>query len=266
MWCFLRLHGFCAIIWWKNEKGRRRVKRHVFIAFAVCALMVFAGYAALFVAPEETTMHAIQRIFYFHLPSWISCFTAFSIVFVSNVGWLTTRRAKWDALGVSAAEVGVICCSIGLITGPLWARPVWGIWWTWDARLTTTFILWLLYVSYLLLRGLVDDPERRATLSAVYGIFAFLDVPLVYVSNRLWPTQHPQPVILGGANSGLDPTMGRVLLLCVIASLCVMILVLCDRYRAELLGREIEDLRLLVESRREDFRVAAAEASRKGQP
>jgi heme exporter protein C len=162
---------------------------------------------------------------------------------------LATRKANWDCLGVSAAEVGVVCCTIGLATGPLWARPVWGIWWTWDARLTTTFILWLLYISYLLLRGLLDDPEKKATLSAVFGIFAFLDVPLVYVSNRLWRTQHPQPVILGGNGSGLDPTMGKVLLLCVIAVMGVMIIVLFDRYRLERLRHEFEELRLEVETR-----------------
>jgi heme exporter protein C len=219
------------------------------IALAVSIFIIYAGYAALFVAPDEATMHEIQRIFYFHLPSWIACFTAFTIVFVANIGWLVTRRQNYDALAVSAAEVGIISCTIGLITGPLWAHPVWGVWWTWDARLTTTFILWLLYISYLLLRGLLEDPERRATLSAVFGIFAFLDVPLVYVSNRLWRTQHPQPVILGGKNSGLDPTMARVLLICVLSVLAVMILVLVDRYRLELLRREADELRLGLENR-----------------
>ena len=164
----------------------------------VAVLIFFAGYAALFIAPDEKTMHAIQRIFYFHLPSWIAMFTALSVAFVANIAYLATRKSKWDSLGVSAAEVAVVCCTIGLATGPLWAKPVWGIWWTWDARLTTTFILWLLYISYLLLRGLLDDPEKKAVFSAVFGIFAFLDAPLVYVSNRLWRTQHPQPVILGG--------------------------------------------------------------------
>jgi heme exporter protein C len=176
-------------------------------------------------------------------------FIAFSVVFIANIAYLATRKSNWDCLGVSAAEVGVVCCTIGLATGPLWARPVWGIWWTWDARLTTTFILWLLYISYLLLRGLLDDPEKKATLSAVFGIFAFLDVPLVYVSNRLWRTQHPQPVILGGNGSGLDPTMGKVLLLCVIAVIGVMIIVLFDRYRLERLRHEFEELRLEVETR-----------------
>src|ERR1700730_7275531 len=107
------------------------------------ALIFCAGYAALFIAPDEATMHEVQRIFYFHLSAWMTSFTAFSVVFVSNIAYLSTKRLKWDCLGVAAAEVGITCCSIGLITGPLWARPVWGIWWTWDGRLTTTSILWL---------------------------------------------------------------------------------------------------------------------------
>jgi heme exporter protein C len=208
----------------------------------VAALILVAGYAALFVAPDERTMHEIQRIFYFHLPSWIASFTAFSLAFAANIAYLSTRKPKWDWLGAASAEVGVICCTMGLITGPIWAHPVWGVWWTWDARLTTTFILWLLYVSYLLLRRLLEDPDRRATLSAVFGIFAFLDVPLVYVSNRLWRTTHPQPVIFGGQGSGLDPIMGKVMLLCVVAVLTVMILVLIDRYRLEELRHELEVL------------------------
>jgi heme exporter protein C len=225
------------------------MKPRLLFVLVVAALIFFAGYAALFIAPDEKTMHAIQRIFYFHVPSAISAFIAFFIVFIANVAYLLTRQAKWDSLGVAGAEVGVACCTVVLITGPIWARPVWGIWWTWDARLTSTFILWLLYITYLLLRGLLEDPQRRATLSAIFGIFAFLDVPLVYLSNRLWRTQHPQPVILGGENSGLAPEMGKVLLICWIAVFCVMIILLVDRYRLERLRHDYEDLRYEVESR-----------------
>lgn len=207
-------------------------------------------------------MHEIQRIFYFHVPSWSACFTAFFIAFAANIGYLATRDQRFDALGVSAAEVGVVACTLGLITGPLWAKPVWGVWWTWDARLTTTFILWLLYISYLLLRGLIDEPEKRATLSAVFGIFAFLDVPLVYMSNRLWRTQHPAPVIFGGEGSGLDPVMGKVLGLCITAVLCLMVLVLIDRYRLENLRREVDDLRQEVESGSLDASAVSAEGRR----
>jgi heme exporter protein C len=143
------------------------------IAFVLLssALMVLAGYAALFIAPDEKTMHAIQRIFYFHVPSAICAFTAFFVVFTANFAYLGTRDMKWDCLAVAGAEVGVACSTIVLITGPIWAHPVWGIWWTWDARLTSTFVLWLLYTAYLLLRGFLDDPQRKATFTAVFGIF-----------------------------------------------------------------------------------------------
>jgi heme exporter protein C len=217
-------------------------------AFAA-ALIIFAGYAALYVAPVDIRQGQVYRIFYFHISAWVSTFTAFTIVFVSNIAYLTTRRQQWDSLGVSAAEVGVACCSIGLITGPLWGKPVWGIWWTWDARLTTTFIMWMLYISYLMLRGLLEDPQRSASLSAVFGIFAFLDVPLVYMSNRLFPTQHPGPVFFGGQNSGADPMMVKVLLLCMAAVLVVTVPVLIDRYRTERMLREVDELRQEIELR-----------------
>jgi heme exporter protein C len=235
------------------------MKGRVTFALIASALMVFGGYAALYIAPDEKTMHAIQRIFYFHVPSGICSFIAFFIVFIANFAYLATRRPKWDWLGVAGAEVGVACSTIVLITGPIWAHPVWGIWWTWDARLTSTFVLWLLYTAYLLLRGFLDDPQRKAMFSAVFGIFAFLDVPLVYFSNRLWRTQHPQPVILGGANSGLDPTMGKVLLLCWVAVACIMAIAIADRYRLERLRYEYEELRFEVESRGTDARTQVEE-------
>lgn len=216
----------------------------------VVILMGLAGYAALFVAPDERTMHEAQRIFYFHVPCWIAMFVMFFICLLGNVAYLTTRAWKWDWLAAAAGEVGVVCCSIGLITGSLWGRPAWGIWWTWDARLTTTFILWLLYICYFLLRGTMEDGERRARISAVFGIFAFLDVPLVYVSNRLWRTQHPAPVFFGGPDAGMDPTMGKVLLLCAIAVLGITVLLLFDRYRLERLGHELGQLAFEIESRR----------------
>jgi heme exporter protein C len=225
------------------------MKGRITLVLVAAALMVFAGFAALYVAPDEKTMHAIQRIFYFHVPSAICSFVAFFIVFVANFAYLATRKPKWDWLGVAGAEVGVVCCTIVLITGPIWAHPVWGIWWTWDARLTSTFVMWLLYMAYLLLRGFLDDPQRKAMFSAVFGIFAFLDVPLVYFSNRLWRTQHPQPVILGGSNSGLDPMMGKVLLISFVAVLCIAAVLIADRYRLEQLRSEFDELRFRAESR-----------------
>jgi heme exporter protein C len=225
------------------------MKGRITLVLIAAALMVFAGFAALYVAPDEKTMHAIQRIFYFHVPSAICSFVAFFIVFVANFAYLATRKPKWDWLGVAGAEVGVVCSTVVLITGPIWAHPVWGIWWTWDARLTSTFVMWLLYMAYLLLRGFLDDPQRKAMFSAVFGIFAFLDVPLVYFSNRLWRTQHPQPVILGGSNSGLDPMMGKVLLISFVAVLCITAVLIGDRYRLEQLRSEFDELRFRAESR-----------------
>lgn len=240
------------------------MKRHLWITLLLAALVLFAGYAGLFIAPTEAKQGNIQRIFYFHVGAWTAMFIAFTITVLANIAWLATRKIRWDWLGVASAEVGVACCTIGLVTGPLWAKPVWGIWWTWDPRLTTTFLLWLLYISYLLLRGLLDDPQRRASLSAVFGIFAYLDVPLVYVSNRLWRTQHPQPVLFGGPNSGLDPTMLNVLLLSMAAIVSIAILIMVERYRLERLRFEADELRIEVESRPEPQPIGpAAVTSRK---
>ncbi len=217
-------------------------------AALVAALIFIAGYAALFLAPMERTMGLIQRIFYFHVPSAWTALLSFFIVFVSNIAYLLRRAPKWDWLGVSAAEVGLAFCSVVLVTGPIWAKPVWGIWWTWDARLTSTFVLWVLYVSYLLLRTLVADAERRALVSAVYGVFAFLDVPMVYFSIWWFRTQHPQPVI--GRGGFLDWRMRAVLLTCWVALLGVMVLLLRQRYRVEALRHEVEEMTIEANARR----------------
>src|SRR5246500_3289964 len=219
------------------------MKGLITLVLVAAALMVFAGYAALYVAPDEKTMHAIQRIFYFHVPSAICSFVAFFVVFIANFAYLGTRQPKWDWLGVAGAGGGGGGRTIVLVMGPIWARPVWGIWWTWDARLTSTFVLWLLYTAYLLLRGFLDDPQRKAIFSAVFGIFAFLDVPLVSFSNRLWRTQHPQPVILGGPGSGLEPRMRVSYLLMWGALTGLLILLLGARYKLEALRANVEDLR-----------------------
>jgi len=211
---------------------------------AIAVLLVSASaYCNLFVAPTERTMGTIQRIFYLHVASAWTGLTAFFICFIANLLYVARRQAKWDWLGVSAAEVGLVFTTVVLITGPIWAHPVWGIWWTWDARLTSTFVLWLLYVAYLLLRTLVEEPERRALLSALFGIFAFVDVPLVFGSIRWWRTQHPQPVVMGGAGSGLDPTMWKVLFFSWVALLSLLTVLLRQRYQLEAVAGECEILR-----------------------
>jgi heme exporter protein C len=234
------------------------MKGRISITAVVALLIFFGGYAALFIAPDEATMHEIQRIFYFHVPVWTAMTIALSITCFSNIAWLATRRATWDLLGTAAAEVGVLCCSLGLVTGMLWGKPVWGIWWTWDPRLTSTFVLWLLYISYLLLRELVEDPHRRATLSAVFGIFAYLDLPIVLLATTLWPRgQHPQPVLFGGPKS-INRTMLEVFFVCMASVVAVMILVLIDRYRLERLRFEADELRVEIESRDMETQPAGA--------
>ena len=139
--------------------------------------------------------------------------------------------------------IPTIFCTAFLATGPIWAKPVWGIWWTWDARLTSSLVLWLLYVSYLLLRDFLEEPTRRATLSAVFGIFAGVDVPIVYFSIRVWRTQHPQPVVMGGEGSGLDPAMSKVLLLSWVAFLILFVFLVIFRMRLEKNREEVRQLR-----------------------
>jgi heme exporter protein C len=232
-------HGAASVV---ESTGQRKWGAGIVETLAVAVLLGFAGYAALFMAPTERTMGVIQRIFYFHVPSAWTGFVAFVINLVGSIAFLRKRDLKWDRLSVAAAEIGVAFFTVVLVTGPIWARPVWGIWWTWDARLTSSFVLWLLYVCYLLLRTLVDETERRAVLSAVFGIFAAFDIPLVYFSIWLFRTQHPQPVI--GQGGSLDSRMLNVLLLCWAALLGVMALLIRQRYRLETLRHSVEELRI----------------------
>jgi heme exporter protein C len=181
---------------------------HAFLTFV---LMLAAIYAVFVYAPTEATMGEVQRIFYFHVSSAWTSFLAIFFVFLYSVLSLLKGSRYWDIRAASAAEVGAVFCSLVLITGPIWAKPVWGIWWTWDARLTSFFVLWLIYMGYLMLRRLVESPEQRAKLAAVFGILGAVDVPIVYMANRWWRTQHPQPVMGGGESSGLDPAMRTAL-------------------------------------------------------
>jgi heme exporter protein C len=222
------------------------MKKYGIVSIVLAGLLFFAGYAALFIAPDEATMHAIQRIFYFHASCGWAAMEASGIVFFGNVAYLVKREWKWDWLAVSAAEVSIAFWSVMLVTGPIWAHPVWGIWWTWDWRLTLTLVIWILYVAYLVLRTLVTDAERRAIVSAVFGIFVFLGVPLDYLSIRIWRTQHPQPVVFSGSGS-LDPTMAKVFFFCSGVMTLLMIVLVRQRFRLERLRHETEELRVQTE-------------------
>lgn len=207
------------------------------------ATMLVGLYMIFFYAPTEKTMGVVQKIFYYHVPSaWVSFF-GFFLVFMFSFIYLMRGDKKWDSRASAAAEVGVLFCTLVLITGPIWAKPVWGIWWTWDARLTLTLVLWLIYVGYLMLRHYMVDPERRATFSAVVGIIGFIDVPLVYFAIRWWRTQHPQPVIAGGSDSGLEAHMLHTLLVCVVAFTLLFVTLVQRRVHLENLKDEVEGLR-----------------------
>jgi heme exporter protein C len=222
--------------------------KNALAAVAVFLLLGAAAYASFFIAPTDAKQGLIYRILFLHVASAWTGLTAFLICFVANVMYVLRRQPRWDWLGVAAGEVGLAFTTAVLVTGPIWAHPVWGIWWTWDARLTSTFVLWLLYVSYLLLRTLVEEPERRALLSALFGIIAFLDVPLVFGSIRWWRTQHPQPVIMGGPGAGLDPLMYKVLFFSWFAMLALMTLLLRQRYRLEAMRGDLETVQHELEA------------------
>jgi heme exporter protein C len=217
-------------------------------AIVVALLLSFGLHEALQVAPTEATMGNIQRIFYYHVSAFTAAFTMFAVNLLASIFYLARRHtpqaAAADAMAVSSAEVGVLFCSIGLMLGMLWAKPVWGIWWTWDARLTSTFVLWLIYVSYLMLRRL-SESGQAPTLAAVLAIFGFVDVPIVYMSIRWWRTQHPQPVIFGEQGSGLDPSMVPALLINMAAVLCYGALIFWVRYKLERSRQEMHEAQAL---------------------
>lgn len=166
------------------------------------ALVLFL-YLALLWAPDAANLagaeRAAQRIFYIHMGNNAAAALAFLTTFVAGFLYLFTRRKIWDTIGLSGVELGLVFATGTLITGSIWAKPTWNTYWTWDPRLTTSAIVWLLYVAYLMLRGAVENPEQRARFAAVYGILAFIGVPMTYFSIRWWRTIHP--VVLGGAES-----------------------------------------------------------------
>ncbi len=199
-----------------------------------------ALYMALFYAPMERTMGDAQRIFYFHVPSaWVG-FLAFFVVFLASVMYLWRHERKWDALALSAAEIGVIFTTLVLLTGPLWAKKAWGAFWVWDARLTTTLVLWMIYIGYLMLRSNAEG-ERRARFSAVLGIIGFLDVPIIYISVTIWRTMHP--TLLINDPSGLTSQMTQTLMVALLSFTLLFVFLLIQRVRLEQSRDQVNFLR-----------------------
>lgn len=219
--------------------------KSAFLALAVLSalLLGYAFYEAMFVAPTDQLQGEVYRIIYYHVPSAWTAFVFLLINFVASIAYLVRHSQKADAIAVSAAEVGVVFCTVVLVTGPIWARPVWGIWWApGDIRLTSTLVLWLIYVSYLVLRRF-STSSQTARLSAALAIFAALDIPLVYFSIWFFRTQHPQPVIGGGGS--IDPRMLHVWMLSWAAFLCYGSLIFWARYRIEIMHRQVEEAQSL---------------------
>ena len=215
-------------------------------------LMLADLYLIFMVAPTDAVMGDVQRVFYFHVPVAIVSFLAFFVVFVASVGYLVRRGRRWDSIAHASAEVGVVFVSLALITGIIWGRPVWNTWWTWEPRLTTTLILWLIYVSYLMIRSYAPSQDKAARYSAVVGIIGFVDVPIVYYSVVWWRSIHPSPVVGPFAESGaLEPIMQMTLLFSLVTFLVLFALLVWERTML----RESED-------RLGELRLAARRAGR----
>lgn len=204
--------------------------------FGDTVLLPFTSYV-----PTESTMGIVQRIFYFHVPAALTSFLAFFVSFVASLGYLARRSLAWDRVAAASVEIGVLFCTMVLVSGPLWARPVWGAWWPWEPRLTTTLLLWLLYLSYMLLRSFTDSREQRARFSAVLGVLAFLDVPVVYFSVRWWRGVHP--VVFGPGGGGIEPRMRQVFLVALFAFALLYVILLAARVRLAALEDEVTALR-----------------------
>ncbi len=215
---------------------------------ALSGVMVVAALAmALMIAPREARMGDVQRIFYFHVSvDWVG-FLAFFVTLVGSVLYLRTSGRAWDILAAASAEIGAVFLTMGAVSGSLWARPTWNVWWTWNPQLTLVSFTWLLYVAYLGLRGAVEDPQRRARFSAVYGIVAFISVPLTFLLNRLSAfTEHP--VVVGPSAStsggvGMSPLMFATMVFCVLTFTVIYATLLRLRIRLEHLADDVALLR-----------------------
>jgi heme exporter protein C len=200
-------------------------------------------YKVFLVLPDELNQGMIYRIIYFHVPAAMVAFAAFFASLVASAGYLTTKEMRYDSFSASAIEVGFVFATVNLVTGSIWGRIIWGIWWTWDARLTSMFVCWLLYAAYLLLRRAVDEPAQRARLSAVLSIFAFTDVVIVWKSIEWWRTQHPGPVLSIRGGGGMAPGMQAPLYWNALALALLATILLVLRMRQEAARREIDALR-----------------------
>jgi heme exporter protein C len=224
--------------------GRSHVGLWILTAITAVAMLV-ATWLALVGAPSAAGLTPnetyAQRIIYFHVPSaWLSML-AFFVTMVASIGYLVTSKRKWDGVAVSSAELGIVFTVAAMASGSIWAKPAWNTWWTWDPRLTTYTVMLLLYVGYFMLRSAMDDPARRARFSAVFGIFAFLSVPITFMSIRWWRTIHP--VLMDAEKFGLSEGMRPAFFFGIIAFTLLYVTLLAHRVRLERLQEEVDGLK-----------------------
>jgi len=211
----------------------------------LAALGLLLGlYTGFFYAPPDAVQGEVQRIMYLHVPLILVSYLAFFVVFVTSILYLARRSERHDAIAHSSAEIGVLFTALAIAAGSIWGRPTWGTWWTWDARLTTTTILLLIFIGYLMLRALVDDPSRGATFSAVLGIIGFLDVPIIHMSVVWWRTLHQPASVLRPGPSTVAPDMQVALYTNLAAFLLLYAYFLVKRVRLEKAKWELSRLRM----------------------
>ncbi|TMC51608.1 MAG: cytochrome C assembly protein [Chloroflexi bacterium] len=215
------------------------MNRYERAAVGAVALMLIAGAAIFFYAPTDYLQGPVQRIFYLHVSSAIAAFGCFAVVLVGGVIYLRNESPAADRFARAGALVGVLFTTVTLVMGMLWAKTVWGAFWVWDARLTSTLVLWIIYAGYLLVRRLADPGRQAARLAAVVGIFGFIDVPVVHFSVTWWRTQHPGPVII---NDALPPQMLATFLFTMACTVALAAVMIASRYRIETLVDEREQV------------------------
>ncbi|MFQ5690491.1 MAG: cytochrome c biogenesis protein CcsA [Gemmatimonadota bacterium] len=206
------------------------------LGLATLVTMLAGSAAGLFLVPADTTQGEIQRLMYVHVPGAWLAMLSFFMVFVMSILYLVQRRPAWDLMAASSAEIGVLFTVLTLALGSLWAKPTWGVWWTWDPRLTTTAILLMVYVGYLSVRGFAEDPEKRARWSAVVGIVGFVDVPIVYLSVYWWRSIHQPP----SSPRSVAPVFVAVLLLNLFAFTLCYVYLMIRRFRLAVAEQQLE--------------------------
>lgn len=231
------------------DRTRAGISVSAFVPVAAIAMFV-ALWAALIYAPTERVEGDMQRMFYLHVPAAFTMFLAYGIMTLASVIYLVRREDRWDEAAAAAAGLATLFGTIVLLTGPVWAKPVWGTWWTWDARLTSTLVLWLILVAYQMLRQYGGSPEQVARYCAVLAVIGFADLPIIHYSVKWWRTMHPDPKIMteGSVGQGLAPSMLATFALGMLATLLFFGVVLALRLQLERQSRRLAGLQELMRS------------------